>query len=257
MNTINVEALTKEIAAAIGAKQVRWVNFRTAARIEVPRDDSQPVSLVGMLEKLGAVPAVTAVLGLSDDGSPVLVRLKSPEVRQVLISGDDEAMKTGLLQSMIVSLAALNSPENLKMIVIDPKAQAFGDLLALPHLVHLPISNPEEAASVFAALVSQIKEREQTLGGSEPRVILAIDHLDELIGCMDRFAAEDLSRILVRGSRNGIHVIASSTYDHSSFPVRVLGNKSKSTFQAIADGVNQWMFRPAIVSPEEMRQIGK
>ena len=84
-----VEALTTQIAAALGVPYATITRAGGAVRIDVPRSDPQPVTLAGMIKRIlrDRVPPCTAIVGLADDGAPLLARLTSPEVGHVLISG--------------------------------------------------------------------------------------------------------------------------------------------------------------------------
>ena len=83
-----VESLSREIAVALGAPTARVTTQGNAVRIEVPRSDPQPLKLLPLCARIppSRIPFGTAVLGLADDGAPLLVRLPSPDVAHVLMA---------------------------------------------------------------------------------------------------------------------------------------------------------------------------
>ena len=119
-----IKGLSEELAAALDAHSCRVSRRGAAVAVEVPRDDPHPVSLLPLFRQLedddGGVPPVTAVLGLAEDGAPLLIRLPSPDVAHILVAGTTGSGKTVLLQAMILSLAMVNRPRHLVLVLIDP-----------------------------------------------------------------------------------------------------------------------------------------
>jgi S-DNA-T family DNA segregation ATPase FtsK/SpoIIIE len=96
-----IKNLSEELAAALDAANCRVSRRGAAVAVDVPRDDPQPVRLLPLYEQLvesPAIPPVTAILGLADDGAPLLIRLPSPDVAHILVAGTTGSGKTVLLQ---------------------------------------------------------------------------------------------------------------------------------------------------------------
>ncbi len=162
-----ITGLAEEIAAALDAPAVRVARQGAAIAVEVPRDDPKPVRLLPLLEGMRNVPPVTAILGIADDGVPLLIRLPSPDVAHILVAGTTGSGKTMLLRAMVLSLAYFNPPAALTFVLIDPKGRAFADMAGLPHLARPVITDPAEAAEALGSLVRLMNSRQQTAGSRQ------------------------------------------------------------------------------------------
>jgi len=117
-----IKDLSGELAAALGAAECQVLRRGAAVTVEIPRNDPQPVRLVPLYRQLtnepnGILP-MTAVLGLADDGAPLLIRLPSPDVGNVLVVGAEGAGKTSLLRTITLSLEWANPGADLRNVHI-------------------------------------------------------------------------------------------------------------------------------------------
>ncbi len=243
-----VESLSREIALALGTQTARVTTQGNAVRIDVPRTDPQPVKLMGLCGRIPAerIPAGTALLGLADDGAPLLIRLPSPEVAHVLVAGTTGSGKTALLQSMIASLALWNHRKQLQFVLIDPKGRAFESLKALPHLYNKEIvTQPDRAVAALANLIGVMEQRDQD-HAVEPRVVVVIDELADLVQTGGQVVLDHLGRLVQRGREAGVHVIAATQKPSSAvigsvvkanFPVRLVGRVVSADDARVAAGV--------------------
>ena len=241
-----VEGLAEEIALALGATSIRVSRQGAAMQIDVPRDDPQAVSLIELCKRLPSVPLGTAVLGICDDGAPLLLRLPSPDVAHVLIAGTTGSGKTALTQSMILSLAIAHRRSQLQMVLIDPKGRAFAPLAPLPHLLQPIVIDPNEAASTLAEMVLVMEARDRSRV-STPRIVIVIDELADLVSVTGRPLLDTLARLVQRGREAGLHVIACTQKPASSvlgsmikanFPVRLVGRVTSIEDARVATGVS-------------------
>jgi len=93
------------------------------------------ISLVRLQASLGSVPLCTALLGRDDRGAPLLAYMPAPEVRNILIAGVTGSGKTGLLRTMLSSLALANDPDDLRVLLVSANSSALAAFEDLPHLV--------------------------------------------------------------------------------------------------------------------------
>jgi S-DNA-T family DNA segregation ATPase FtsK/SpoIIIE len=242
-----VEALSREIAVALGAPSARVTTQGNAVRIEVPRNDPQPLKLFPLCARIppSRIPFGTAVLGLADDGAPLLIRLPSPEVAHVLVAGTTGSGKTALMQTIIMSLALLNHRRQLQFVLIDPKGRAFEPMAGLPHLLRPIVTRPDQAVQALNELVNLMEQRDRSRV-TDPRVIVAIDELADLVQTGGPAIIECLARLVQRGREAGIHVIGATQKPSSSiigplvkanFPVRLVGHVVSAEDARVAAGV--------------------
>ncbi len=256
-----ITGLAEELAAALDAPTVRVARQGATVAVEVPREDPHPVRLMPLLQGLHNVPPVTAVLGIADDGVPLLIRLPSPDVAHILVAGTTGSGKTALLRAMILSLAYFNRPlaalrrPPVVFVLVDPKGSAFRDLEGLPHLARPVIVGLEEAVEALGSLVRWMEARSRRgNGGTEMQggegdvlssCILVIDELADLLMVAGAEAERPLTRLLARGREAGIHVVAATqkptaaaigSLVKANFPVRLVGKVVSPEDARVATG---------------------
>jgi S-DNA-T family DNA segregation ATPase FtsK/SpoIIIE len=291
-----IRGLDEELAAALDAPNCRVSRRGAAVDVEVPRDDPLPVQLLPLYRQLdgeeGSVPPITAVLGLAEDGAPLLIRLPSPDVAHILVAGTTGSGKTVLMQSMILSLAMSNPAPSpfgagelaggLRLMLIDPKGYAFGVFQGLPHLARDVIREAEEATEALQSLVHLMEKQGDR--ASTAHVVVVIDELADLLMVGGNEIQWALTRLTQRGREAGIHIIAATqkpsaevlgSLIKANFPVRLVGRVTSASdactatgwsgtgaerlmgrgdFLAVAEG-RVIRFQAAHVSPEEIQEM--
>ncbi len=254
-----VAGLSEEIALSLGAPSCRVYRQQGQVEVEVPREQGQVVHLMTLARRLAhegaqgraTVPAATAVLGLDGEGVPLLLRLPSPNVAHVLIAGTTGSGKTALLRSVVASLAVHNPQRALQMVLVDPKGRGFAPFEGLPHLLVPVVSRAEETVQVLGRLVEEMERRDRE-GRSEPRLILLLDELADLVQTAGADFERRLVRLMQRGREAGIHVVACTQKPaaavlskqngtgglmKSNFPVRLVGAVASPEDAKVATGL--------------------
>ncbi|MCB9131071.1 MAG: hypothetical protein H6647_09030 [Anaerolineales bacterium] len=155
-----VSGLSEEIALSLGVPATRVYRQNGAIQVEVPRGDPEAVRLLPLCRRLaGETPPGTAVLGVDEEGTPLLVKLSSPDVVHVLVAGTTGSGKTALARSFLLSLALFNRPDALRLVLIDPKGRGFGPLAGLPHLLGRVATTTAEGALALEWLVGEMEQR--------------------------------------------------------------------------------------------------
>ena len=246
-----IVGLSEELALRLGAAQVRVSRQGASVQVDVPRSDGQVVRLPGLLKKLGTIPRQTAVLGLDEQGVPLLLRLPSPEVAHVLVAGTTGSGKTALVRSIAMSLALYNRLGDVQMVFIDPKGTGFAPFVQgdggriLPHLLRPPVRDVHRAIFLLGEMVEEMVRRDRKRI-SEPRVVIFIDELADLMEqggkAMDRL----MTRLTQRGRSAGLHIVACTqkplvasigSITRSNFPVRLVGSVTSADDAKIAAGM--------------------
>jgi S-DNA-T family DNA segregation ATPase FtsK/SpoIIIE len=279
-----IQGLAEELATALDAPSVRVARQGAALQVEVPRQDAQPVRLLPLREGLRDVPEATAVLGLADDGAPLLIRLTSPDVAHILVAGTTGSGKTALAADDGVEPGdAPSQPPGAAAGADRPQGAAFVDMAGLPQLARPVVTRVEEAVEALGSLVRLMEQRDHA-GQSRPVVAVFIDELTDLMMVGGREAELRLTRLLQRGREAGIHIIAATqkptaavigSLVKANFPVRLVGKVTspedarvasgwkgtgaerllgRGDFIAVAEG-RLHRFQAAYVSAEETAQV--
>ncbi len=260
-----VAGLAEELALSLGATSCRVYRQDGRVQVEVPRSDGQVIHLWDLCRRLARcqmadrrlaarqaggtcaalVPPVTAVLGLDGEGAPLLLRLPSPNVVHVLLAGTTGSGKTALARTMVASLAAYNSQRQLQLVLVDPKGRGLAPFEGLPHLLGPVVTQLDEAVAVLNRMVIEM-ERRDLEGRSEPRVVIVLDELADLVQVGGRAVEGAVTRLTQRGREAGLHVVACTqkpaasvigSLVKSNFPVRLVGSVASPEDAKVATGL--------------------
>jgi S-DNA-T family DNA segregation ATPase FtsK/SpoIIIE len=248
-----VSGLAEELALSLGAPSCRVYREGGEVQVEVPRQDGQTVHLLDLCHQLRregprgreTVPPVTAVLGIDQDGVPLLLRLPSPNVAHVLVAGTTGSGKTALARSIVASLAMHNSQRSLQLVLIDPKGRGFLPFEGLPHLLVPVVTHADEALPILERLATEMVRRD-TEGRSEPRLVIVLDELADLVQVGGREVEALLTRLTQRGREAGLHLVACTqkptaavigSLVKSNFPVRLVGSVASPEDAKVATGL--------------------
>jgi len=237
-----VAALTSQLAAALAVGSVRLARHGDSLALEVPRADPSTVRLLPLYQQLsiedsdeGAVPTATALLGLDYEGTPLLLRLVSPEVANLLIMGQAGSGKSSVMSAMIACLALANGPDEVQIMLLDvggrkKRTSVFAAWDGLPHLICPPISDQVEANHRLAWLARQMEWRTEE-GTETPTILVFIDELPDLLAGADENLERLLLRLIARGRTGGIHFVCGASQPsaikplltETNFPARLIG----------------------------------
>ncbi|MBI4675775.1 MAG: DNA translocase FtsK [Chloroflexi bacterium] len=248
-----VEQLAEEIALALDVSSARIVRHDGALHIEIPRRDAQRLDFMELVAQVRAdtrlnaalrVPG-TALLGVTADGLPLLVRLGSADVPHILIAGTTGSGKSQAARTMLASLALFQREREIQLLIVDPKGSDFRAFDTLPHLV-CPIVQEVETARERLEWLGQEMERRQTSNVKRPRIVLMIDELADLLMQGGRVLEEWVTRLVQRGRSAGICVVACTQKPTArvlgalvtaNFPARLVGKVTSAHEALIATGM--------------------
>lgn len=247
-----VRNLSEELAMALGAQDVRVAREGSALTVEMPRTDAEPVRLMSLLRSVAHIPPLTACLGLSEDGRPLLLRLPSPDVAHVLVAGATGSGKTELIRTLVLSLALTNRQSKLQVALIDPKRRGFAPLAGLPHVIDGVASDLPSIRALLQKLLAEMERRDHDKISS-PHIVVAIDELLDLLlvegphgGPQGTAEIETaLTRLAQRGREAGLHLVVGVQKPSSAvmgpllkanFPTRLVGRVGSTDDARVAAG---------------------
>ena len=221
-------SLTDDIALNLAAMSIRIapVPGKAAVGIEIPNDKIEIVYLRDVLESPDARkhPSRIAV-GLGKDNSGRFIVADIAKMPHILIGGQTGSGKTVCINSIIASILFRASPEEVKLLLIDPKVVELSVYNNIPHLICPVISDPKKAANALDWMVAEMIKRNKIFAERRvrdiegfnsaltdhektmPRLVIIIDEIVDLMSVAPEEVEESICRLSQQGRICGIHLV--------------------------------------------------
>ncbi|WHX99641.1 DNA translocase FtsK [Neobacillus sp. DY30] len=227
--------LSDDIKLSLAAKDIRIeapIPGKHTIGIEVPNQKSRPVLINEIIQsqvfRESASP-LTAVLGLDISGKPIVTDLK--KMPHGLIAGATGSGKSVCINTILVSLLFKASPEDLKLLLIDPKMVELAPYNRIPHLVSPVITDVKAATASLKWAVEEMERRYELFAHSGvrdinrfnelaikhkqysdklPFIVIIIDELADLMMVSPADVEEAICRIAQKARACGIHLIVAT-----------------------------------------------
>jgi S-DNA-T family DNA segregation ATPase FtsK/SpoIIIE len=195
---------SKDLARALKAPSVRVVApipGKSTIGVEVPNSEKQPVRLRELIELSGDVPGrmeIPLFLGKDAGGNPILTDLT--RMPHTLIAGTTGSGKSVCINTLILSILLTQRPDQVKLIMVDPKMVELSMYKDVPHLMCPVIYDSDKAQAILEWLVQKMEERYAILSEAQVRNILDYNRLgrEKLLERMKPGDEEEAARIQTR-----------------------------------------------------------
>ena len=241
--------LAKDIAYELAAADVRIlapIPGQRAIGIEVPNEEREIVVLGDILASAEAAKAthpLEVAIGRDINGRPVMLNLAT--MPHILIAGATGAGKSSCINALVTSILVRSTPDQVRLILIDPKRVEMGQYEGVPHLLTAPVTDPKKAANALHWAVKEMERRydvlsqcgfrditgyngafdrgdleaqlgltdedgEPTRYQSMPFILVVVDELSDLMMVAARDVETSICRLAQMARAVGIHLVVAT-----------------------------------------------
>ncbi len=226
--------LQDDLAMALSAETIRIqapIPGRDVVGIEIPNDETQTIYLREILEDpvfRESKSPLTVALGKDIVGRPFITDIK--KLPHLLIAGTTGSGKSVGINAMILSLLYRNDPDQLKLMMIDPKMLEFSIYNDIPHLITPVITSPKKAIAALSNMVGEMERRYMLMAENRtknienynekvnkdglakpmPYIVVVIDELADLMMNGGKEVEYSIARLAQMARASGIHLIVAT-----------------------------------------------
>ena len=237
----HITSISKEIALALAAKDVRIeapIPGKTTVGVEIPNREPVGVPIREVIEtkrKEMAGMKLPVSLGKDIMGNNVITDLS--KMPHLLVAGSTGSGKSVCVNSMIASLLITKRPDEVKIVLVDPKKVELSNYNGVPHLYYPVVTDPKQASIALQAMVKEMEDRYQTFADNKvknitgynemiakemkknpedtslhlmPYILIIIDELADLMLVAKKEVEDSIMRITQMARAAGIHLIVAT-----------------------------------------------
>ncbi|MEW6410105.1 MAG: DNA translocase FtsK [Nitrospirota bacterium] len=262
-----IVGLADDIAMAMRAVSVRVVApipGKGAVGIEIPNNQREEVFLKEILssdEFMKSQSPLTVALGKDIFGNPVVTALA--KMPHLLVAGATGSGKSVAINAMVCSILFNTRPDEVRMLMIDPKLLELSVYEDIPHLLHPVITNPKRASDAIKKVVWEMERRYKILAEREvrniegynrlldveklPYILVFIDELADLMTISAHEVEDSIARLAQMARAAGIHLVVATQRPSvdvltgtikANFPARISFQvSSKTDSRTILDSI--------------------
>jgi S-DNA-T family DNA segregation ATPase FtsK/SpoIIIE len=223
-----VSELANDIAYALASTDIRIlapIPGKQAVGVEVPNSARNMVRLGDIYKRTETAAApLTAWLGKGIDGKPVKTDLA--KMPHVLVAGTTGSGKSGCVNAVLSSILMHSSPNEVRLVLVDPKQVELNHYEAVPHLLTPVVTNPKLAANVLSNLIAEMESRYGLMKSTRarniidynriqaeagepglPYILCVIDELADLMMVAPADVESSIIRLAQKSRATGIHLL--------------------------------------------------
>jgi DNA segregation ATPase FtsK/SpoIIIE, S-DNA-T family len=223
-----VAALKDDLSYALATTEIRIlapIPGKQAVGVELPNLSPNLVTLGDIFDELPATASPLSVwLGKDISGAAVWTDLA--RMPHLLIAGTTGSGKSGCINTLLTSILLRSTPDEVRMILIDPKRIELNHYEAIPHLLTPVVSSPKEASAVLANCVAEMERRYERLSAvrarnlneanrafrqrgekTMPYLLVVIDELADLMMIAPQAVEDAVIRLAQKSRAVGIHLV--------------------------------------------------
>lgn len=237
-----ITSMSREIGLALAAKEVRIeapIPGKTTIGIEIPNQNIIPVSMWEIMDAMSKDKKYDNSKLAAPLGRDIMGRVKYVEINKtphMLVAGATGSGKSVCINNIILSVLMRTTPDEVKMVLVDPKKVEFNVYDNLPHLLMPVVTDPKKASAALQKIVEKMDDRYETFKNSEtknittyneyiekklkkdpncgekkmPYILVVIDELADLMLVAAKEVEESIMRITQLARAAGIHLIVAT-----------------------------------------------
>ncbi len=224
-----ISSLKDDLAYALAARDeiriIAPIPGKQAVGVEVPNPEARLITLGDIFTPLEDEPSPLATwVGLDLGGGPIWIDLA--KMPHLLIAGSTGTGKSVSLNAILTSILLRSTPDDLKMILVDPKKVELNHYEGIPHLLTPVVTNMKDAAAVLANVVREMESRYEMMGLARarnlpdwneirvaedkkpiPSMLVVIDELADLMMVAPAEVEDAIIRLAQKSRAVGIHLV--------------------------------------------------